>query len=248
MKTKIIAHRGASRLAPENTMPAFELAYKLGADAIETDVQLTKDNVPVIIHDEHVRRTTNGKGYIKNFTFQALQQLDAGSWFSQKYAGATIVSLDEFLQWIKPKSLYLNIELKNNKIDYTNIETIVYEKLRQYQLINRTILSTFNPASVKRTHELHPDINVALLTSRRNRYLVRDAKQLGATALHVKYRLLNQSLIDACHEENMPVRVYTINRSIRMQRCFTLESDGIFTDVPDLAIEQRKLFHTEQKH
>lgn len=82
MTTKIIAHRGASKLAPENTMYAFELAYNLGAEGIETDVQLTKDNIPVLIHDETVRRTTNSNGYVKDFTFEELSTLDAGSWFS----------------------------------------------------------------------------------------------------------------------------------------------------------------------
>ncbi len=235
MRTHIFAHRGANRLAPENTMPAFELAYQLKAEGIETDVQLTKDNIPVLFHDEHVKRTTNGTGYIKNFTFDELRQLDAGSWFSQKYAGTTIISLDAFLQWIKPKSLYLNIELKNNKIDYINMETIVYHRLHHFQLLDRTTFSTFNPASIKRIRALDRDIEDAFLTYRRNRNLVQDARKLGANALHVKYRLLNRSLVGVCHRENMPIRVYTINRPSRMLRCYTFDCDGIFTDLPDLA-------------
>ncbi|GGB34361.1 glycerophosphoryl diester phosphodiesterase [Lentibacillus populi] len=243
MTTNIIAHRGASRLAPENTMPAFKLAYKLGADGIETDVQLTKDNIPVLIHDEHVKRTANGRGFVKDFTFAELRKLDAGSWFSKKYTGTKIVSLDEFLQWIKPRPLYLNIELKNTKIDYKNLETIVYDMLKSYQLLDRTTLSTFNPVSVQRMQDLFSDVEIALLTSRRNRNLVHDAKRIGANALHIKYRLLTPSLVDACRRKKIKVRVYTVNRPIKMAKCFALKTDGIFTDVPDLGLEQRKQFH-----
>ncbi|WP_188453724.1 glycerophosphodiester phosphodiesterase [Virgibacillus oceani] len=246
MTTKIIAHRGASKLAPENTMPAFRLAHELGSDGIETDVQLTKDNVPVLIHDEHVKRTTNGIGYIKDLTINQVKQLDAGSWFSKKYAGTSIITLEEFLHWIKPKPLYLNIELKNNKIDYKNIETIVYEMVKHYQLLNRTTLSTFNPNSVKRINKLHSDIKVAFLTSR-NKNLISYAQSLGANALHVKYRLLNRLLVEQCQKANMKIRVYTLNRPSRILKSYALKCDGIFTDVPNIAQHYRKLFKEKNK-
>ncbi len=108
----IYAHRGASKAAPENTMPAFELAAKQGADGIETDVQLTKDQIPVLIHDENVRRTTDGIGFVQDYTYKELQELDAGSWFSSTYSNTTIPTLDQLLAWNKKKKLKLNIELK----------------------------------------------------------------------------------------------------------------------------------------
>lgn len=242
MTTKIIAHRGASKLAPENTMPAFELAYELGAEGIETDVQLTKDNVPILMHDEHVKRTTNGIGYIKDLTLNELKELDAGAWFSPKYAGTKIVTLDEFLNWVLLKPLYLNIELKNNKIDYRNLETIVYNKIKNNQLLHRTTLSTFNPSSVKRLSKQTKDVEIAFLTSRRKRYLTEFAKSIGANALHVKYRLLNQMLVDACHKQNLTIRSYTINQPRHMLKTFALGCDGIFTDVPHIALESRNRF------
>lgn len=242
LTTNIIAHRGSSKLAPENTMFAFKLAARLGADGIETDVQLTKDNVPVLIHDEHVKRTTNGSGYIKDFTFKQLKELDAGSWFSKKFAGSTIPSLDEFLKWIKDKPLCLNIELKNNKIDYKNLETIVIERLKFHQLEHRTTISTFSPKSVKRLHSLQSAMEIAFLTSKQHRDLVQFAKDLGANALHVKYRLLHPRLVEECRKENMAIRVYTINKPPRMKRSYALGCDGIFTDVPHIALECRELF------
>ena len=243
LPAKIFAHRGASKLAPENTMAAFELAYELGAEGIETDVHLTKDHVPVLIHDEHIKRTTNGVGYIKDYTFEQLKQFDAGSWFSNEFAGEKIIALEDFLKWSKSKPLQLNIELKNNKIDYKNLESIVYEMMEHYQLLDRTILSTFNASSIKRLKKFNNQIEVAYLTSKRNRNLVRHATELGANTLHIKYRLLKSLLIEQARQEDMTVRVYTINKLAHMSHCFTQGCDGIITDLPDQALELRKQFH-----
>ncbi|HLR40151.1 MAG TPA: glycerophosphodiester phosphodiesterase [Virgibacillus sp.] len=241
MSNAIFAHRGASKYAPENTMAAFKLAYELGAEGIETDVQLTKDNVPVLIHDERVKRTTNGTGYIKDLTWSQVKQLDAGSWFSKKFTGTGIISLDEFLQWIQFKPLYLNIELKNNRIAYKHIESIVYERVAHYQLLDRTILSTFNQNSVQRMKSFQNKIDVAFLTSKHNKNLVTCAQELGVHALHIKYRLLKPRLLEACRQENIAVRVYTVNKKAHMMRCFAKGCDGFFTDVPDKGIAFRKL-------
>ncbi|MBY7143430.1 glycerophosphodiester phosphodiesterase [Virgibacillus sp. NKC19-3] len=247
MDPKIFAHRGASKRAPENTMHAFKLAYFLGAQGIETDVQLTKDDIPVLIHDEQVTRTTNRTGYVKDFTFNQLKQLDAGSWFAQEYRGTTIVSLDEFLQWIHDKPLYLNIELKNNKINYKNLEAIVYERIDYYQLVNRTIFSTFNPNSVKRLREFN-DIETAFLTLQKNKNLVSYALELGANAIHIKYRLLHQTLVKKAHKENMPIRIFTVNKFAHVKKCFSFGCDAIFTDVPDKILKYRqRLYKNERK-
>ncbi|WP_249871931.1 glycerophosphodiester phosphodiesterase [Oceanobacillus saliphilus] len=239
--TKIIAHRGASKFAPENTMPAFELAYEMKAEGIETDVHLTKDKIPVLIHDEHVKRTTNCSGFIRDYNFSELQHFDAGSWFSSKYAGTSIISLQEFLEWAMDKPLDLNIELKNSKIDYKNMEAIVYEMVDHYQLLNRTTLSTFNPVSVQRLKFLNKKIGVALLHSRKRKDLIVYAKNLGANAIHINYRLLRKSLVQQCKQEDMTIRVYTVNKFVPIMRSFYLECDGIFTDVPNKALRYRSI-------
>lgn len=240
MSTTIIAHRGASKSAPENTMAAFELAYQSGAEGIETDVQLTKDNIPILMHDERLKRTTNGSGYIKDYTFAQLRKFDAGSWFSGNFSGETILSLDELLQWLDHKSLCLNIELKNNKIDYKNLENIVYDMISQFQLQNRTTISTFNSKSVRRLSAITNQTDIAFLTSKYRRNIIANAKQLGASAVHIKYRLLNRHLIQRCKRENMRVRVYTVNKKSRMTRCFACGCDGIFTDIPKQALQHRE--------
>src|SRR5690625_7751077 len=95
VSNKIFAQQESSQLAPENTMVAFQIAYELGAEGIETDIHLTKDLIPVLIHDEHVKRTTDGIGAVKDYTFQQLHQLDEGSWFSEQFAGERIIRLEE---------------------------------------------------------------------------------------------------------------------------------------------------------
>lgn len=242
MQTTIFAHRGASSLAPENTFPAFKLAYDLGTEGIETDVQLTKDNVPVLIHDENIKRTTNGSGYVKDLTFNELQKLDAGAWFSREYQGTRIASLESLLQWICGKNLFLNIELKNNKIDYPNMESIVLKMVDHYKVLNHTIFSTFNPVSISRMRKLNPNIEIAFLTSRRNKNLVNYAKSIGANAVHIRFRLLRKELVQACQQENMAIRVYTVNHGNRMLDCFHQGCDGIFTDKPLKAKNYRRLY------
>lgn len=242
LQTKIFAHRGASKLAPENTMEAFKLAYEMGADGIETDVQLTKDGVPVLIHDEQVKRTTNGSGFVKDYTYDELIQLDAGSWFSNAYQDARIISLEDFLVWIKPKPLLLNLELKNNKLEYENIETIVYEMVRHHNLLDRTIISTFSTDSIKKLQAYREKIEIAFLTSKNRPDLIQYALNMGADAVHIKYRLLKPSLMRQADQVNMAVRVYTVNHRTHMFKCFSLETDGIFTDIPHKGVKLRQHF------
>ncbi|CDQ17855.1 glycerophosphoryl diester phosphodiesterase [Halobacillus karajensis] len=242
MKTLIYAHRGASKLAPENTMPAFELARAAGADGIETDVQLTKDQVPVLIHDENLRRTTNGTGFVQDYTYAQLRLLDAGSWFSSEFSDIYIVTLDEFLRWFRDQPMFLNIELKTNVIEYKNIERIVYESLKRYHVLERTVISSFNSDSLLRMKEINPSIQTAFLTSTKMRKLPQYARSIQCEALHVKHRLLDKKLVKRCRKEKLDLRIYTVNRPSMMKKCYSLGVSGIFTDVPHQAIEYRDLF------
>ncbi|MDY0396507.1 glycerophosphodiester phosphodiesterase family protein [Virgibacillus halophilus] len=149
MTTVIYAHRGASGKAPENTMAAFRIALSEEAEGIETDVQLTKDGVPVLIHDERLRRTTGTGGYVKDVTYQQIKALNANAGFPTE-VNTPVPSLEEFLEWAKDKPLHLNLELKNNKITYRHLEDIVLKQLDAYNLLDRTVISSFNPLSLKK--------------------------------------------------------------------------------------------------
>ncbi|MFD2657315.1 glycerophosphodiester phosphodiesterase [Gracilibacillus thailandensis] len=240
MSTIIYAHRGASKYAPENTMPAFELAYKHGADGIETDVQLTKDNIPVLIHDEQLNRTTNGKGFVKDFTYDELKQLDAGSWKSYHYKDTTIPTLDELLAWNQDKQLKLNIELKNNIIFYQGLENIVCQKLAKYNMTKQTVISSFNHDSITKIFDGKVEIDYALLTGRHNKALVPYSKKIKAKGIHISYRLLSNRLVTLANDNQLYVAVYTVNSSIAIKRAIRLGCHALFTDVPKLAIDIKK--------
>ncbi|WP_091483572.1 glycerophosphodiester phosphodiesterase [Gracilibacillus orientalis] len=240
MSTIIYAHRGASKHAPENTMPAFELAYKHGADGIETDVQLTKDNIPVLIHDEQLNRTTNGTGFVKDFTYNELKQLDAGSWKSPHFTDTKIPRLDDLLAWNQGKQLKLNVELKNNIISYQGLEDIVCQKLNEYKMAKQTVISSFNHASITKVNDKNVNIDYALLTGRRNRTLIPYSKKIKAKGIHIGYRLLSNRLVTLANENKLYVAVYTVNSPITINKAIRLGCQALFTDVPKLAIDIKK--------
>lgn len=246
MQTKLFAHRGASQYAPENTMAAFKLAVKLNAEGIETDVHLTKDSIPVIIHDEKIDRTTNHRGFVKDFTYNELTQFDSGSWFSNSFSNEKIIKLEHFLIWAKTHDLAINIELKNNKIDYPYLESIVYEQVDHFGMLNRTIFSTFNKESIQRCQNISQTTEIAWLTSKRNKNLIKDALQLNVKAIHIHYRLLNRQLIQQAYNEKIAVRVFTINKTKQLLKCFDNNCDAIFTDVPDLGTLVRNQYNKEK--
>jgi len=147
-KTVIYAHRGASGSAPENTMAAFAKAVQLGSHGIECDVQMSKDGQLVICHDELLDRTTNGKGFIKDMTYEEIKRLDAGSWFGSEYQGESVPLLEELLELVKKSGLYLNLELKTGIVEYPNIEDKTVEMVQSYGLTDKTIFSSFNHYSI----------------------------------------------------------------------------------------------------
>lgn len=242
MKTLIFAHRGASKYAPENTMPAFELAYQQGAEGIETDVQLTKDHIPVLIHDERINRVTNKTGFVMDYTYDQLHSLDVGSWFGSQFTNVNIISLDTFLQWAKPKDILINLELKTNKIAYKGIEPIVYQLIKKYDMLDRIILSSFNHETIVRCKEIDSSLTTAFITSTKRADLAKFANQLHASGLHIKYRLLTRNQTKMAAKSNLYTGCYTVNRPHQMMRCFKLKCYNLFTDKPDLALKTRKLY------
>ncbi len=235
MNQLIFAHRGASKKAPENTMAAFELAYQMGADGIETDVQLTKDQIPVLIHDETLRRTTNGTGFVQDYTFNELQKLDAGSWHSKSYQNERIPSLEAFLKWSKDKEIQLNIELKNNVLEYNEIESKVIYLIDKYKLTQKTTISTFNEKSLRTICNNHPTIETAFLISSKIRDLYTHATELSVRGIHMKYHLLTKNFIKNAEKHDLYIGTYTVNHPILIKRMMRLGCRVIITDVPDIA-------------
>ena len=151
---EIIAHRGASLLAPENTLSAIKLAIQNKAKIIEIDVQMTKDNQIVAIHDESIDRTTNSKGLIKDKVLAQLKIYDAGSWFSTKFKNEKIPSLDEVLNLIRGTEIELILEVKNVNNIYPGIEKTIVDNIKRSGIQNKIYYKSFTPAVLSRFRKL----------------------------------------------------------------------------------------------
>ncbi|WP_440895791.1 glycerophosphodiester phosphodiesterase [Amphibacillus sp. Q70] len=242
IKKFIIAHRGASFYRPENTLAAFELAYQQGADGIETDIHLSKDGIPMLIHDAQINRVTHATGLVNQLTCQELKEYDIGSWFNSKYHTERMVTLAEFLHWAHGKNLLLNLELKTGDMDDSSIEKIVYQEVDKYKMLNQVIFSSFNSQTLERLKKIDPNTKVAILASRHQLTLLQTSQQLQFNGVHLKHNYIDRVIIRKYHREGKYVGVYTVNNPNQMRRCFQANCDMIITDRPDLAIEKRQLY------
>ena len=237
---ELFAHRGYSAKYPENTMAAFRAAMNFSVDGIELDVHMSKDGHIVVIHDEKVDRTTNGKGYVKEMTAQQLMELDAGSKFNPLFKGEKIPLLEEVIQLIEPTNLKLNIELKSDVFPYYGMDMEVLKLVEKYGMQHRTIISSFDHESLKRIAEVAPHIETAPLFSNIVMEPWAYAKQIRADAIHISgYFMMRQTAIDAL-KQGAKVRVYTINEEEHMDRLWNAQVAGFFTDEVEKAVNWRK--------
>ncbi|MGE5380843.1 MAG: glycerophosphodiester phosphodiesterase, partial [Methylocystaceae bacterium] len=163
---KVGAHRGASGWAPENTMAAFELAIDKGADLIEFDVQLTRDQVAVVIHDEWVDRTSNGHGRVCDLAWQELKTMDFGSYRGAEFTGCRLPTLDEVLE-LGAGNCQMNIEIKNGPVYYPQIEDIIIDRIKAHHCREQVIISSFDHHAISRCHRLDPGVRLAYLIAHR---------------------------------------------------------------------------------
>ena len=156
------AHRGASGIMPENTLPAFAKAVELGADGVELDIQMSADGEIVVIHDEMVDRTSDGKGWVKDFTLEQLRQLDV-SYGHKELGHVCIPTMREVFELLKPTELTINIELKTGILDYPGMEEKILILTREYGFEDRVIYSSFNHYSILKIQKLDPSAKTAFL-------------------------------------------------------------------------------------
>ncbi len=228
----VIAHRGASLAAPENTLPAFELAITQGADAIELDTKLTQDGVPVVLHDATLDRTTNGSGALSNWQWADVQQLDAGAWFGSAFVGTRIPSLESVLETVRDR-VWLNIELTNYTTLYDDLPVKVIQLVQAFNLSGSVLFSSFNPLVLKRLAKCLPTSSRGLLTVYGGQPPT--SRQQFYTSRHVSIEQVTPQLIEAQHRRRRAVLVYTVNDPQEMRRMSAAGVDGIFTDDPALA-------------
>jgi glycerophosphoryl diester phosphodiesterase len=244
--TEVIAHRGYSAKFPENTMKAFIEAENANADGIELDVQLSKDGEVVVIHDEKLNRTTNGRGYVKDFTLEELKKLDAGILFPELTEKQTIPTLKEVLAWLNTNSLTCNIELKNGVFRYEGMEEKVIQLVREYHLSERIVLSSFNHYSIVYCYRHAPEIEIAPLLSEGLYMPWVYAASIQAKGYHPHYLAAPNEVITPSLESRIAVRPYTVNKEEEMERLFEIGCSAFITDYPTKAIELRKRYKKDK--
>lgn len=234
----IFAHRGASAYAPENTLPAFELAIQQNADVIELDAKLSADGHVVVIHDQSVDRTTNGSGRISELTLARLRELDAGSHFSNAFHGEHIPTLEEVLE-ICAGRIFLNIELTNYWAPFDTLPMKVAQLIELSDLAEQILVSSFHPIPLRRFHHLLPSIPIGFLAKRGaagaiSRSWVGNAL-IPYQAIHLEKNDISPALMTKMHQSGKRVHAFTVNSADEMAKLLSLNIDGIITDDPIIA-------------
>ncbi len=228
---EIWAHRGASARQPENTIAAFTAAIEAGADGVELDVQLTADGVPVVIHDEKVDRTHDGTGWVSGFTLAQLQKLRSLIKPKGDPMVTRIPSLAEVLDLLTVGAQLINIELKNSVKPYKGLENKVLALVRERNLADRVVLSSFNHYSLQRLRERGWTGELAAVHDGMLREPWRYFRELDVQAVHPpRHVLMVPGFVTRAHRAGFKVRVWTVNKAAQRQRCVRLGVDGIFTD------------------
>lgn len=214
----IIGHRGCN-LEPENTLRALAKGMEC-ADFVEVDVRMSKDGVPMIMHDRTLERTTNGKGMVKDFTLEQLKELDAGK-------GEKIPTLREVLDLVRDRGLL--VEIKEAGSEEKICDTIKESGVRNL------ILVSFNPGSLRNAKEMLPDIKTGIIYSRVVENPLRLALGIKANILLPKYELASRELVERSHRRNLMVFPWTLNTDHEIRNAVDIEVDGFATDNPCFA-------------
>ena len=234
--TKVIAHRGASGYAPENTLEAFLLAIEQGADGIELDVQLSRDGIPVVIHDETIDRVTDRTGYVKDYTLQELKELTVLKDRFPQYSQSKIPTLKEVLEAVKSSGIQVNIELKTGIYWYPDIEKKVAEIVEETGMKEKIIYSSFNHYSVQRIKEIVPDAETAYLYSDVILNVEDYARKTKVDGLHpAVYHVKMADFLKEYIKSGLNVRVWTVNEEADMKALTEAGVTAVITNYPDVA-------------
>ena len=240
------AHRGAMGYAPENTLAAFELGVDQGSDLVEADVQRSKDGVLVLMHDTTLSRTTNveevfpdrAPWHVSDFTYEEIQQLDAGSWFSEEFAGEPVPTMAEMVELLRPTRAGILMELKSPAL-YPGIERQVAEEFASFPgyiesavRAERLVVQSFDWESMARYNEVQPSVPVGLL-GRPDEALLPELST-WADQINPSFRTYDAAYVDTVHELGMEVHTYTVNRPADMHLVLDRGVDGVITNFPDV--------------
>jgi glycerophosphoryl diester phosphodiesterase len=245
----VVAHRGASGYAPENTMAAIKKAITMGVDMIEIDVQLSKDNEVVLMHDLTVDRTTNGKGKVRDLYLEEIKKLDAGKWFSSEFSGEKVPTLEEVIQAINGQCKLL-IEVKRVKSKKLEIENKIVQLINKYNAYNWCIVQSFETQVIKNIQALDKSIECHKLVTMNISVLPLHIDSRIKTGTIYKYKtvqsinpyfkMLNKRKVNKIHSRGQKIITWTVNEPEDMKRMIEMGVDGIITNYPDRLIQLLK--------
>ncbi len=230
-----IAHRGAGKLAPENTLAAIRLGASHAYSMFEFDVKLSGDGVLLLMHDATLERTTDGCGRVAGHSFAQIAQLDAGSWHSAAYAGESVPTLAQVARWLIANRALANIEIK--PCPGREAETgaaVALEALHCWREASvPPLLSSFSEPALRAARQAAPDLPRALLLAELHDDWLARCRALDCVALDASARVLNEAVIDAAHRAGLRVLTYTVNDAQQARRLFGWGLDGLITDAVD---------------
>lgn len=256
-RPRIFAHRGASAVAPENTLPAFEKALELGADGIELDTQATADGHLVVLHDYNLERTTTGTGPLRTHALAQLAGIDAGIRFDSAFSGTPIPTLEQVFDLVGD-SFIVNVEIKNMDWNGGREPEPLARLIHRRSLYDQVIVSSFNPIALRRMRQLDPSIPLGLLYFDRPPHSAKGEKSLlqkvrslplkdlllyfcrpwlsrglAPEALHPYFTSIDARLVAKARSRGQQVNAWTVNSGAEARRLARLGVDAIITDVPD---------------
>ena len=239
---KNIAHRGFSGKYPENTLLAFQMACETpGCDGIEIDVQLTKDNVPVIIHDEKIDRTcVDGTGYVLEYTYEELKKFDVSYKFAGQFKKQHIPTLREYFELVKDYDIMTNVELKTGIIEYPGIEQIVCNLIREYQMEKKVIISSFNHFTIMRMKKICPELKCGLLTESWIVDAGKYTENLNIECFHPVYLSLNEETVAEIKGYGIEINTWTVNEEEDIRDMIEKGVDAVIGNYPDRVTKVRK--------
>ncbi|MBI3405568.1 MAG: glycerophosphodiester phosphodiesterase [Acidobacteria bacterium] len=230
-KPWIIAHRGASGYAPENTMAAFRRAVNMGVSFIETDLQLTRDARLVAMHDPTLDRTTNAQGPVKEYTLAELHNLDAGSWFDKKFAGERIPTLEDIVTFARETDVVFYLEVKAN--DTWGVEHSLVAALRRLNEVAHAAVISFDLNALSNVRKLDPTLISGFLFDKPRESAIADVLRNGVRQIAPHHKLLTKKLVSDAQAAYLQVITWTVNEPNEMHTALSTGVNGVMTDYPD---------------
>lgn len=233
---KVIGHRGAAAYAPENTLASFDKALSLGCHFIEFDVMCCADGEPYIMHDDNLKRTTNGKGEMGEVNSEYIDSLDAGSWYGRRYKGEKVPHFKEALKWLSFSGVQANIEIKPYPGTAEQTTIAVLSHINRYwpQGKDLPLVSSFDWDALQLCRSIAPEMPLGLLFHEWDDQWSQKAKLIEAFSIHFNRKILTMERVKAVKEHNYIVCAYTVNWRHQAKKLFNWGVDAVFSDYPDL--------------